>query len=180
MNSNDGKIDYSDYTYPELLQALNNIDRRSYPQNYANIERAIEQISPAMREAYDAEMPIFTSRSDNNVDRSEPADEPKQEDPETAYKRHVVTGTVIAVVSGFLLWSDRIPLPIAEKMTFAFSEFGETLAQAAFLIAITVPASFVINYVDHRDDKKIYRTYALIAEAAATVLLGFAFVNSLQ
>lgn len=174
LNDNDGKVDYSNYTYPELLQALNSIDARSYPKNYENIERAIEQISPAMRAAYNVEP--------EDLDEGETWDapEPKPKDPEAEYKKHVITALIIAMVSGYMLWAERIPLPIDEGMIFTFRGMGETLAKGAFLLAISVLGSFAINLADHREDKKIYRTYALIAESVATVLLGATILVSAQ
>lgn len=178
MKENDGKVDYSDYTYPELLQALNSIDARSYPKNYANIERAIEHISPAMREAYEGQ--AISESLDKDIDWGDSWDEAEQKDPEVEYVKHLVTALAVAAISAYLLWVGDITLPLGDKMTIALNGLGKTLASVAFLLAITVPASVVINYMDHRDNQKMYRLYALFAESVATLFLIGAWVVSSQ
>lgn len=180
MKENDGQIDYSTYTYPELLQALNSIDRHTYPKNYANLERAIEQVSPAMREAYEAAPPSAPEFPDDELDRGDSLDDPEPKDPEVEYIKHLTTALAVAGISAYLLWVGDITLQFGDRMTIALRGFGETLGRAAFLFAISVPASFILNLVDDRDNQKVYRLYALFAESIATLLLIGAWIVSSQ
>ena len=61
----------------------------------------------------------------------------------------------------------------------SLSGLGETLGYIAFLLAISVPASFVLDVFDNRENEKKYLLFAMFAESVATGLLIFAAVISL-
>lgn len=170
--SRDGKIDYSGYSYRELLEALDNINSRHYPKNYANLQAALEKIGPVQREALAQgskpdPIPENDSLLDDLVENS-------KSDPDVRRVNHLVTAILVAGVSAYLLWVDDVTLPFTTPVTIALSGLGYKLGYLAFLLAIAVPASFVLDYVDHRDNRKTYLLFAIFAESVATGLLMFA------
>jgi len=170
--SNDGEIDYSGYSYRELLEALDNINSRKYPKNYASLQATLERVGPAQREALARGYPPHPP---SEVDRP---DEESQPDPDVRRINHLVTAIVVAGISAYLLWVDDVTLPMTEPIRISLSGIGEILGHLAFLFAIAVPASFVLDYVDHRDNRKKYLLFAMFAEGIATALMIFACVIS--
>ncbi len=173
--SNDGRIDYSGYSYRELLEALNNINSKKYPRNYANLQAALEKIGPAQRDALaqgippdplpDDKGPVFKSEADD-----------VQSDPDVRRINHLVTAIAVAGISAYLLWVNDVTLPFGEPLTISLSGIGETLGYLAFLFAVAVPAVFALDYVDHRDNGKTYLLFAMFAESIAVCLIIFASV----
>lgn len=171
--SNDGKLDYSQYSYRELLEALNNINSRKYPKNYANLQAALEKIGPVQREALE--------RNHDPAIRDE-AEQPSDDfgsDPGVRRVNHLITAIAVAGISGYLLWVGAITLPLKKPLIVSLSGLGETLGYIAFLLAISVPASFVLDVFDNRENEKKYLLFAMFAESVATGLLIFAAVISL-
>ncbi len=170
--SSDGDLDYSRYSYRELLEALNNINSRKYPENYANLQAALEKVGPSQREALARDSASEPCPSD------ESADDNSQPDPDVRRVKHLATAIGVAGVSAYLLWVDDLTLPMSEPLKISLSGIGETLGYSAFLLATAVPASFVLDYVDHRDNRKKYLLFAMFAESIATGLIVFASVIS--
>ena len=170
--SDDGEIDYSGYSYRELLEALDNISARRYPKNYANLQAALEKIGPAQREALArASEPASRPNVENLAEEPQP-------DPDFHRVKHLATAIVVAGVSAYLLWVDDLILPLTKPLKIALSGNGELLGSLAFLFAISVPASLILDYVDHRDNQKKYFLFAMFAESVATALLIFASIIS--
>lgn len=171
--SNDGKLDYSQYSYRELLEALNNINSKKYPKNYANLQVALEKIGPVQREAL--------APNDEPVSRAEP-EQPVDDfrsDPDVRRVNHLITALAVAGISGYLLWVGSITIPFEKPLVVALSGLSETLGYIAFVLALLVPASFVLNLIDHRENDKKYLLFAMFAESVATGLLIFAAFISL-
>ena len=164
----DGEIDYSHYSYRELLEALNNIDSRNYPENYRNLQKALEAIGPEQREALErgAEpIPIF--ENDMSVEHD-------KIDPDTRRIAHLLTALGVSGISAYLLWVADITIPLDTPLTISLAGFSRKLAYAALVLAATVPLSFVVDYMDTRDNRNKYLLFAYFAETAATGLIGFA------
>ena len=168
----DGKIDYSRYSYRELLGALDNINSRKYPKNYANLQAALEKIGPAQRAAIEGSPQPEPFTINENYLEDEPAD------PDHRRVKHLLTALAVAGYSGYLIWIDDITLPFNPPLHVSLSGLGETLAYFAFLFAIAVPASFAVDYIDERDNRKVYLLFALFSESVATGLILFASVIS--
>ncbi len=167
--STDGNIDYSRYSYREILEALDSINSRKYPKNYANLQAALEAIGPTQREALAQD---FTS--DPPADVPFATDDRVQPDPDTRRVNHLVTAITVAGISAYLLWVDDLTLPFSEPLKISLIGIGKTLGNLAFLFAIAVPASFIIDYADHRDNRQKYLLFAMFAESIASALLIFA------
>lgn len=170
--SSDGQIDYSEYSYRELLEALNNINSRKFPVNYANIQAALEKVGPAQRDALARQ-----SESDPLPEIDSLIDESRLP-PDVRRVNHLVTSLFVAGISAYLLWVGDLTLPFKTPLKIALSGMGETLGYLAFLLAVAVPASFVLDYIDHRDNRRKYLLFAIFAESAATGLIIFAAVVS--
>ena len=168
--NNDGEIDYSRYSYRELLEALDNINSRKYPKNYANLQAALEKVGPAQREA------LAQESASDPLSEDESYDYESQSDPDIRRINHLVTAIAVAGISAYLLWVDDLTLPFSEPLKISLSGLGETLGYLAFLFAMAVPASFVLDYADHRDNRKKYLLFAMFAESIATILIVFAAV----
>lgn len=167
----DGEIDYSGYSYRELLEALNNINSKKYPNNYANLQSALEEIGPEQRLALErgpAPIPEVTI--------SVPPDSIEPTDPETRRVKHLLTALAVAGYSGYLLWVGTLTLPLNQPLTISLFGLGKTLGQVAFLFAIAVPASFIVDFFDHRDNRKTYLLFAMFSESLATGLIIFASI----
>jgi hypothetical protein len=175
--SKDGQIDYSRYSYRELLEALDNINSRKYPGNYANLQTALENVGPEQRAALErGSAPVPNPDVDLLGDDS--PDDEFQSDPDVRRVKHLLTALAVAGLSGYLLWVDDVVLPFSNPLTISLSELGVTLANMALLFAIAVPASFLIDYVDERDNRKKYLLFAMFSESVATGLIIFASIIS--
>jgi hypothetical protein len=166
--SEDGKIDYSDYSYRELLEALNSVNSRKYPENYANLQTALEQMGPEQRVALERGSDPIPSQENSSLDHD------SQADPDIRRVNHLLTALAVAGFSAYLLWVGDLTVPLSAPLKISLSGLGETLANLAFLFAIAVPASFVIDYVDERDNRKTYLLFAMFSESVATGLIVFA------
>ncbi len=83
--NNDGEIDYSRYSYRELLEALDSISSRKYPKNYANLQAALEKVGPAQREA------LAQESASDPLSEDESYDYESQSDPDLRRINHLVT-----------------------------------------------------------------------------------------
>ncbi len=170
--SQDGEIDYSQYSYRELLDTLNNINARKYPRNYANLQAALEKVGPEQRGALERGSTSVPVPGDSLVDGG------PQSNPDVRRVKHLLAALAVAGLSAYLLWIDDLTLPLSTPLRVSLSGMGETLAYLAFLFAAVVPASFVLDYIDERDNRKKYLLFALFSESVATGLMFFAVAIS--
>ena len=176
----DGRIDYSTYSYRELLEALDNINSKKYPKNYKNLQIALEKIGPAQRAALERGSYEADDADGTEFFFDDPLADDEQLDPDVRRVRHLATALAVAGIGAYLLWVGDIVLPFAQPLTVSLSGLGVPIGLASFVLAITVPASFIVDVFDDRDNGKKYYLYALFAESAATGLLAFAYIVSLQ
>ena len=176
--NDDGEVDYSAYTYRELLEALNNINARKYPKNYRNLQIALEKIGPAQQAALEGKSVDVGQSLDDPPDNT--PSENYETDPEVQHVKHLLTALIVAGLSAHLLWLGDIVLPFAEPFVVSLSGVGVHMGTASFWLAVSVPVSFAIDFLDSRDNAKKYRLYALFAEGAATALLFFAYLLSVK
>lgn len=169
--SEDGKVDYSQYSYRELLESLDNINSRKYPENYANLQAALEAIGPEQRAALErasTSVPIAEDRLDDET----------LSDPDFRRIKHLLTALAVAGFSGYLLWIDDLTLPFNPPLKISLFGLGKTLSYLAFCFAVAVPASFVVDYIDRRDNRKAYLLFAWFSESVAAGLIVFAAIIS--
>ena len=162
----DGNIDYSRYGLPELEEALAGINRQRYPQNYANLCSAYQQLTKVLPE------PKAHEDEGESVEAA-PAWPGPTYDENGRYvpnvispgerTGHIILSLALLAYGAYGVWINDLYVP-GKRRGIHLHDVPAWIMYGAIICACMVLLSVVVDHYDRRDNERYYRTFASVGE----------------
>lgn len=171
----DGNIDYSNYSLPELKEALSLINRKKHPINYERLLGEIAARSKSRSSLASREKTIATTPDSVTLpgaDSTSAMTHRPNSIPLITRAINILTSFGLLIYGAYGIYTNDLYLPGKRGPGVHLHDSPALVMFAAFICACLVMLSVVVDHYDKKSNEHEYRTFANTLKYFGWLLFG--------